>query len=345
MCVFRVCGYVCMCLCACVCVCVYVSQRACAWNVCASLPVLEPFTMKLAVMCALECARTSFRRCVLDVFRVHVARCDTWVQIRYILTQESAHRRSNSLRHVRMHTSTTFIHVHADKSEEGEDADQDDREAGREELGLDATAVESEDEDEHDGSDSDGGDDATGQTAFVRCFTQASISEEDAARAQAAKEATKWRKREVQGLPRTVLFRPGLGGGDIPRAVAEGDEQSIGIDHSVMHRLAAGKHVGAARDQPSGKARKEAKVAAGDGKGNGDGEVKLSALQRGLLPLLANYLDVMYTARTHKMADELRCMFHATAAGSVHARNMRLFYYLAHACACFIHAYINEGRY
>lgn len=164
----------------------------------------------------------------------------------------------------------------------------DDRERAREELGLDAMGPDDDEEsvagDEGDDSVERAVDEDEGvANAFARCFTRASISEQDAARAQSAREGTKWRKKEVDGLPRGILFRPGLEGRELPSAVQEGGEDDIGISPGLLERM-----LGRVSNYAEG------------------GRGSLSALQRGILPLMTQYLDLMYTARSPQTADELR---------------------------------------
>ena len=85
--------------------------------------------------------------------------------------------------------------------------------------------------------DDDGDQDREGfddDESFSRCFTHASISDHDASRCQAARDATKWRKRRVEGFPRGVLWRAGLGGGDMPEIVE--DEDGLGISTGLVER-------------------------------------------------------------------------------------------------------------
>lgn len=76
------------------------------------------------------------------------------------------------------------------------------------------------------------------EESFARCFTHATISDHDASRCQAARDATKWRKRKVEGFSRGVLWRAGLGGGDMPE-IAQ-DEGGLGISNGLVERTRSG---------------------------------------------------------------------------------------------------------
>jgi hypothetical protein len=188
--------------------------------------------------------------------------------------------------------------------EDADDADEDGDESDREGDHAELLAEGGEDSDEEDreAAAARARDRGSARDGFERHFQDAAIDEALVARGLQARNEAKWRKRELAGLPHGALWRAGPSGPAEPPAPLEEGEPLCGAG-----RAAGGRGAGVSRDLAE---RFKAMVAAKGARGGGADEQGdraaparatasgLTALQRALLPLLSEYVDLQLTDRT-----------------------------------------------
>lgn len=184
---------------------------------------------------------------------------------------------------------------------------EDDPEADRDELGLDADAPESDDEEEDapERKKQGGGAETEARGGFYDFFL-ASISAEQAAQAGELRAGAKWKKQELPaGAVKGFLWRKGSVGTKVlprPAAVDESLQEICGLDRRVCELF---------KNFVDKRARKKKGLDHEGDEGGGSAMRStvsgLSGLQRAMMPVLDAYMDVQFSARKPgNVAEDLR---------------------------------------